>query len=193
MAKEHKRKHAVSHRTVISIAIVVGVAVVALGAGIFASWRLQQAGSDGSGSNSTGANSDDESGLIGFGSNPPLKAVIDAQKQSSQGSYDQAQTTLDNALKTSTSSDDKIDIYLEKGVTFENEQKYQDALDAYNQAKAIKATTAVWEAIARVQTALGNKQAAIDAYNQAINSLDPNNQRSQSQKATYQQSIKGLQ
>jgi len=189
MSKERKGKRAISRKAIITTAIVVGIALVALGIGLLASWLLQNGSNPGGSSNGT---SNDQSGLIGLPQNPQLKAVTDAQKSVDQGDYTKAQSTLDTALKTTTNTDDKFDIYLEKGVTYENEQKYNDAITAYQQAAATKSLPSAYQAIARVATTIGNKQLAIDSYNKAISLLNPNDARSASLKQTLQEQIQEL-
>lgn len=189
MSKEHKGKRAISRKAVITTAIVVGVALVALGVGLFASWLLQSGSTPGGNESNSG---NDQSGLIGLPQNPQLKAVTDAQKAVDQGDYTKAQNTLDTALKTTTSTDDKFDLYLEKGVSYENEQKYNDAITAYQQAAAAKSLPSAYQAIARVATLIGNKRLAIDSYNKAISLLDLNDARSASLKQTLEEQIQEL-
>jgi tetratricopeptide (TPR) repeat protein len=183
MSKAHRGKIKFSRRTGLTIAIVLGVGLVSLGAGLLA-YVLQTGGVKNANGN--------DSGLIGLPDHPQSKSVLDAQKLNAKGSYDQAQKTLSSAIANSTNSTEKQDLYLEQGVTYENQKNYAQAIDAYNHAAAIKETVAIDEAIARVAVNSGNKQLAIDSYNKAIKLLKPDSARDMSMKQYYEAQIKEL-
>ena len=180
MTTEHKGRTKISRKTIISIIIVVAVILIAFGAGILLYWLNR------------GGGPNDDSGLIGLPDRSGSKEAIQAQDLAAQGKYDQAQQVLSDALKNTSDNTEKYNLYLEQGVNFESQRKYDEAIAAYQQAAAAQATSGVYEAIARAATSKGDKQLAIQSYQKAIEQLNLTDERQKSMKADYENQIKEL-
>lgn len=118
----------------------------------------------------------------------------DAQNIALSGDYDKAHEQLDEALDNpQLSADGKYTLLMQRGITYENQQKYDDAIKTYQEAEAIKATQAIAEAIARAAEAKGDKQLAIEYYKKAISRIDKEtNPRAESEQSYYEKQIENL-
>ena len=97
------------------------------------------------------------------------KEATEAQNLALEGDFDKAHDTVNEALKNpSLSAQAKHDLYLQQGVTYENETKNAEALESYRKAFSIKETMDAAQAIARMFEAAGDKQQAIIYYGKAI-------------------------
>lgn len=185
MFKGHKGNLNISRRAIISITVVACVATLGLSIGLLANWLLN---------NPSSSNANNQHGVLsGLPSNPQPKAVVDAQQLDAQGKYDQAQQAIVSALADTTDSTEKYELYLEQGANFENEQQYNEAIDAYNKANAIKPSAGTYDAIGQVAQLIGNKQLAIDSYTKEIELLPPNSDKGASMKQQLEAQIKELQ
>jgi len=119
--------------------------------------------------------------------------VDKAQNLSISGDYDQSTKEIQQALKSpGLTSGQKYSLYLQQGVTYENQQKYADAITAYKQADAANPTQGIAESIARVAALAGDKSTAIAYYQKAIMRIPADSPVRSDAKAMYQQKIKDL-
>ena len=184
--KKSKVKLRLSKKKVFSIITTAVILLLACGVGILISW-LQHTNTPGNNTSQKGNNN-----ISGLPTSPLPSSVIKAQALEAQQNYDQAQKSINDSIAKSTSGDEKYELYLEQGVTYENQQQYDNAIAAYNNAKLIKETPPVYEAIARVAGVLGNKQLEIDSLNKAISVMDMSKPRSAGDKQQLENQIKEL-
>ncbi len=176
---KQKGKFKPSRKVIISTATVVGVLLVAFAVGMVISW-LQH------GNNGNNAN------VTGLPTTPLPNSIVAAQSLAAQGKYDQAQQSITNSIAATTDKSEKYDLYLEQGVTYENQQNYTAAIDAYTHANTVKPTVGAYEAIGRVAEMLGNKQLAIDSYSKELLLLTKTDERTTSLKQTLETKIQEL-
>ena len=123
----------------------------------------------------------------------PPSALQNIDAQRARGDNTSANILITNALKDPTiSADTKYQLYIDKGSVAEDTGDLHAALDAFNNAAAIKQVYTTYEAIASIYTSLGDKQNAITAYKKAISLIPPNYMFAADEKAAYQQKIKDL-
>ncbi|HXH26743.1 MAG TPA: tetratricopeptide repeat protein [Candidatus Acidoferrum sp.] len=186
--KKSKVKFSLSKKKTASIIATAVVLLLACGAGVLVSWLQHNAGKGNTAQNNNGSGGN----VSGLPTTPVLTSVAEAQKFEDQGNYDAAQRSISQSLTSASSSNEKYQLYLEQGVTYENQQQYDNAIAAYNNAKLIEETPAVYEAIARVAGILGNKQLEIDSLNKAIAVMDMTKSRSAGDKQQLEDQIRGL-
>lgn len=128
--------------------------------------------------------------IIGLLDNPLPSDVNEAANLSSEGKYDESNKLIDESL---LSADDatKYELYLQKGLNFENDAKYQEALAAYQEAVKIKQDFTIYSAIARVAEQLGDKQVAIENYKKAL-PLIPEDPMAEFERRKLEEKIKEL-
>jgi tetratricopeptide (TPR) repeat protein len=113
-----------------------------------------------------------------------------AQDIALSGNYDQAYKEINEALNNpKLSPAEKYMLLFQLGVTYEDQQKYDEAINAYQKADSVKQTQSVAEAIARTAEEKGDKALAITYYKKAISRLDPNKPTAEDLKKFYEQSI----
>jgi Tfp pilus assembly protein PilF len=144
------RKHTLK-RMLPGLGILLLVVVVALAAGGGVRWWQQQKTKD----------------------RPPVqvvaKEVTQAQNQAISGDFDKAHETVKKALdKPSLSSQERYDLLMQQGLTYESQKNYSAAMESFRAAEALKKTMDVAQCIARMADSLGDKQLAITYYKKAI-------------------------
>lgn len=162
---------------------VLMLLVLAFGVGMLLSWWQHR---------TTQPKSNTTAGITGLPQKILPQSVVAAQHLSAQGDYSKAVASTNDALKTASSSDEKYDLYIEQGLAYENQQKLQDALAAYQHAVTINSTYGSNEAVGRVAQALGNTQLAISSYHTALSLIDNNSPGADSKKADLTDRLKAM-
>jgi tetratricopeptide (TPR) repeat protein len=160
-------------RAVKTICLAVCVAVIAISAGVGARWWQQQR----------------EYERL---ATPEMvtQEASDAQNATLLGDFDKAYQGLQKALDNpKLSMNEKYDLLFQQGLTYENQKKYQEAIDSYKQAETQQATMGVTESIARVAESNGDKDLAIAYFKKAIPLIPSNDPRQDSIKRNYEESI----
>jgi tetratricopeptide (TPR) repeat protein len=157
MSKRKQKQFFLSKQAIIGIVIAVVVVGVAIAATIWLFNQQHQAEDGHTGDQATQ-----------FVPAQLPKEVNSAQNLGMQGKYGEADQQLHTALDKANSSEDKYNLYLQLGVNYENQKKYDDAKNAYNQALAQQKTDVIYLRLAAVAEAQGQKQQAIDYYKQAL-------------------------
>lgn len=119
--------------------------------------------------------------------------AVNAQDIALSGDYDKAHKEISEALDNpQLSNDGKYTLLFQQGVTYENQQNYDAAIQSYKAAEAIKVTQSVAEAIARTAETKGDKELAISYYKKAITLIDTNQPLAEDTRKFYEQSIVNL-
>jgi tetratricopeptide (TPR) repeat protein len=109
------------------------------------------------------------------------------------GQYDTAQKEIAEALaKPGISSEEKYDLYFQRGIVYETEGNLQAALESYKQAESVRANRVVSEAIGNVAVQLNDKQLAIRYYEKVITQLDTNDPVYEADKEAYETKVREL-
>jgi len=176
-------------KQIITIAVVVVLLVAAIGGGMLLRF-WQNSGSNGNtGNNNSGSASNGEGDSLTQNDLPA--AVEDSQNTAATAGPAEANKQIATSLP-GASNDEKFELYLQQGVNYENENKWNDALTSYKNAEAINKTSNVYESLGRVQENLGNKTEAINYYKQAIPLLSQNSPMYNSYKQALQDKITAL-
>ncbi len=163
-------------RVLLGFGVFVLVAVIAIGAGAGMRWWQQQ--------------KDREKAAT---PQAVSKQALDAQDLALTGNYDGAHQALDKALNNSSlSNNEKYELLLQKGLTYESQQKYDQALDSYKKAESARQTMVLAESIARVAREMGNEALAIEYYKKAIPLIPPDEPRRESIKRNFEEWISRL-
>lgn len=179
MAEKQKRKLQFTRKQIVSGVLVVGALTVAVGAGIVVRLTQQQPHKD------DGTNfSSSTSGLP--------QAIDKAQNQALIGNEADAHKTIDKALKETSDAKEKRELYLQQGITYENNQQYDQALASYREAEKLGLTSTIAERIAVVAEAQKNNTLAVDYYKKAIELLDKDGILYKATKEDYEQRIRNL-
>lgn len=121
------------------------------------------------------------------------QVTTEVQDIAGLGDFDEAHEVLDEALnRPGLSEDGKYSLVFQQGITYENEEKYDEAINSYREAESIKETQEVAEAIARAAESKGDNELAISYYKKAITLIDDTKPRAESIKQYYEASIKSL-
>jgi tetratricopeptide (TPR) repeat protein len=179
--KKPKKKLKIDRKKVITIVVVVVVLVVVLLLGVLVRW-LQDKDKEESG----GAE------VIGLLENPFPQDVLEAQELNSQGDYDGANATIEEGLNETSDDSVKYELYLQQGLNYENQEKYDEAIKSYQDAEAISATYTVYESIGRVAELKGDSQLAIDNYKKAYETIDTDYPMADADKSDLESRIKDL-
>lgn len=178
-------------KQIITIAAVVLLLAVAVGAGVLLRW-WQNNGATNNGTNNGSSNTSTSSGEgDSLTQNDLPSAVRDAQDTAATAGAEESNKQIATSLP-SAANDEKFELYLQQGLNFENEQKWNDALTSYKNAEALKKTSNVYESLGRVEENLGNKTDAINYYKQAIPLLNQNSPMYASYKQGLQDKITAL-
>lgn len=193
---EKKSKQSLKHalkgkkKQIITIAAVVVLLVAAIGAGALLRW-WQNNGSNG-GNNTNGSSTSTSNGEgDALTQNDLPAAVKDAQNTAATAGPEEANKQIATSIP-GASSDEKFELYLQQGLNFENQQKWDDALTSYKNAEAIKKTANVYESLGRTEEGKGNKAAAVNYYKQAIPLLNQDSPMYASNKQKLQEKITEL-
>ncbi len=183
--------HKWKKKQIITTGVVVLLFVLAIGAGILVQW-LQHKDANGN----KGATSDtsslgaDPSGAQAQNSLPD--SVKSAQNAAASGNYAQSNKDIVSNIASSSSNDEKFELYLQQGVNDENEGKYGDAVAAYKSAEALKQTWALYENLGRASAANGDKANAITYYKKALSMVPSSDPLSELEKNQLQENITNL-
>lgn len=95
--------------------------------------------------------------------------TTEAQQLAMSGDLDKAHETVNDALDNpGISAQSKHDLYIQQGVTYENQQEYDAAAESYRKALAAKESSQAYESLARMAEQKGDKALAITYYEKAI-------------------------
>ena len=175
-------------KKIVTTIVVVLLLILAAVAGVLLQWLQHQGGNGSKNPGNSQGNSDDTSAYA----NPLPQSVQDAQNTAAQGNYDQSNKEIATSLATTSNNDEKYELYLAEGTNYENQQKYDDAITAYQNAGSIKKTWTVYKALGHVMELKGDKAAAISYYKQAEAAMTPTMPRYTAEKYDLDQSIKVL-
>jgi len=121
------------------------------------------------------------------------KKADDIQNLSARGDFAGAEKQLTQALdNTHLSNDERAYLTAQQATAFENQKKYQEALDKYKEADALKPTQDFAESTGRVAEAMGNKELAISSYKLAIGRINKASPMADADKTRYQDMIRSL-
>ena len=161
------------------VLVVVGVLILALGAGALAWWLM------------SGEPAKKNAPLVNV--DPRSKSVKQAESLLVSGKSDEAAKYVkDQLANTSLPKGDRYDLYYEQGVIAQNAQDWQLAADAFGSAFAIKQDYDVAQKLGSTWQQLGDKQKAIDYYKKAIELNPPSNPMRESNNNIFQQLINQL-
>ena len=125
---------------------------------------------------------------------PVAKENTRAESLALKGDYDGAHETINNALADpNLSAQAKHDLYLQQGVTYENQKDYDAAMESYRKAESIKETADVMQAIARMAEMKQDVALAVTYYKKAIPLIPEDEVMKESLKKYYENKIIVLQ
>lgn len=97
------------------------------------------------------------------------KEASEAENLTMGGDFDKAHDTINDALDNpSLSAQAKHDLYVQQGVTYENQKNYDAAMESYKKAEAAKPSMNAAQSIARMYELKEDKASAIAYYKKAI-------------------------
>ncbi len=137
-------------KLVLAVLLVAGVAVLAGGAGAAWNWSRHR------------------------GTHPKKldavsQAAADAQKQVFSGNYDKAHQSINTALENpKLSAEAKQNLYMQEGSVYENQKKYDKAMESYRKAEALGETAGITQSIAFLAVKMDNKELAITYFRKTI-------------------------
>ncbi len=121
------------------------------------------------------------------------KQALDAQDLALTGNYDKAHQALSEALENPRlSNNERYELLLQQGLTYESQKKYSEALASFKQAESAKQTMVLAESIARVAKETGDNKLAIEYYKKAIPLIPSDEPRRESIKRNYEDWISRL-
>ncbi len=180
MPKKPKPKK-FSRKKLLSIVLVIGILLLAVGAGFLVRWLQVQS-----------ENQKKEAENINIVDDRP-RSVSEAQNLSVQGKYDEARKKIDESLADSSkSSDERYELYIQQGLNYQNQNKHAEALVEYRKAEAIRVDFKVVRLIAEAAELSGNKALAIEYYKKATPLIDPENPIKDSEKSRLEAKIRQL-
>ncbi len=148
------RRRFISKRNLLFTGLVVGVLLVAGGAGV--GLRMLQ------------NKRDADKATTAQGPSLP-STVSQAQELRLQGNTAEADKKIDEALNDSKTSDkDRYMLYIQKASGAYDKQDYAAAADSYAKAADIEQTSEAYDALGDAYAAAGQKDKAIEAYKKAI-------------------------
>lgn len=131
-----------------------------------------------------------------FSSSKPeniTKEASAAQNQTLGGNLDKAHDIINKALENpSLSAKAKHDLYLQQGVTYENQKDYDAAMASYRKAESAKETMDAAQSIARMAEQKGDKALAITYYKKAIPLIPSQDAMKDALKKYFENKIKVL-
>lgn len=182
MSKKAK-KHAANKKTIIRIALIVGVILIAVGIGV-AVQLIQK-------NTSTQNNPDADPFTIAGG--PPLpKVVNEAQDLAVDGNINESNKKIDEALNNNPNESTKLELYVQQGLNEMNQGKFAEAIIQLRKAEAIKSEFKVVNLIAQAAEASGDKVLAIEYYKKAIPLINPESPIKDDEKRRIEDKIKAL-
>lgn len=183
-----KKKHPkINKRVILTAAGVVGLLVGVALVGLIAQKVINP------GQQGPNVSKEAQEGGVADVPAPPSQEVVEIQKLREDGKYEEANKKISEALqKSDTSNDFKYDVYLEQGLTYENNEQFQEAYASYAKAAEFKKTRAVYGAIGEVAVRLGKTQEAISAYRDAIKYISQDSALKDYDKRMFEQKIRDL-
>lgn len=164
-----------SKKFVVTTIVVLVVGLAALGAGIGLRWWQ-----DG-----TKLSQTDPKDLP--------ETIETAQNLASSGDFEGAHKKIEEDLgRSGLSNQQQYELYFQQGNTYFNESKYNEALDSFKKAAAVKETQSIYETMANTSEILSNKEAAIEYYKKAIQLILPDNRVGAADKQSYEMKIREL-
>lgn len=181
MAKKKRFKFRPSRKSIITTVIVIAVLAAALGAGVLAQFLQRQ---------NQQTTQPDEFTLTG---GPPLpSAVRDSQNLAASGKVEEANAKIDEALAANPDATTTYELYIQRGINYQNEGKYPEALEQYRKAEAVKQDFKVVRAIGDLAKQMGDKALAIEYYRKAIELISPDHAMRDAEIERLQNKIKEL-
>ncbi|HJQ09141.1 MAG TPA: hypothetical protein VJ836_06700 [Candidatus Saccharimonadales bacterium] len=124
---------------------------------------------------------------------PLQKNAGKAQNLALDGDFEAAHKEINDALASGQlSSDERYEVLRQQGITYDNQQKYQEALATYQEAAKIKETQIIYESMAVTAANMGNKEQAIQYYKKAIQFIADSNPVGEADKDSYEKKIRAL-
>lgn len=188
--KSLKRALKGKKKQIITIAAVIVLLIAAIGAGALLRWWQNNGSNNGNGDGGSNVSTSNGEGDA-FTQNDLPTAVKEAQNTAATAGPEEANKQIATSLP-GANNDEKFELYLQQGLNFENQEKWDDALTSYKNAEAIKKTANIYESLGRVEENKGNKTAAINYYKQAIPLLNQNSPMYASYKQKLQEKITEL-
>ena len=148
-------------KKIVTIVVVVLLLVLAAGIGVLVQLLQHK-----SGSNTSNSQTGNSKAALTQDTLP--QSVKDAQNSALKGDINQSNKQIASSLATTDNNDEKFDLYLQQGINYENQSKWDDALNSYKQAEAIKQTYSLYKSMGRVAEAKGDKASALSYYKKAL-------------------------
>src|SRR5438477_10363512 len=115
-------------KKIITAILVVLLLLAGVGAGVFWRWHQSQnsSGSSGGANGSQVSNGQSD----GLNQNKLPVSVKSAQDLAATGNYDQSNKEIATSIATTSSSDEKYELYIQQGVNAENQSQWDSAIAA---------------------------------------------------------------
>jgi tetratricopeptide (TPR) repeat protein len=155
-------------KQVITIVVVVLLLALAAGTGVFVQWLQQKNGNNNKGGGNNTGDTNINVKPDGTVTDNLPDSVKDAQQTALSGNYDESNKQIASSLATTSDNREKFNLYMQQGINYENEQKWNDAMNSYKQAEALQKTWSVYRAMGRVAESQGDKAAAVGYYKKAL-------------------------
>lgn len=166
-------------RVLVGVGIVLLVAAAAGGAGVGVRWWQNRGSVD---------DTHDHTHEEEFSED-----VVNAQKLALEDDYDKAHQVINEALnKEGIPAKEKYDLLIQQGITYENQQNYDKALESYRQAESYLETSQVAQYIGYIADMQGNKEMAIAYFKKAISLLPEDDPMTPTTKGYLENRIKAL-
>jgi len=126
----------------------------------------------------------------------PPKGITSSQKaifEENHGQYANAEQAWQSQLSSTSTTEDKLNIYFEQSSTALQFKKYQDATNYANQAMSLNPNSSIpYVALANISMEEGNNAQAKQYWQQAINKLNPNDPGYNIMLEEYTQSLESI-
>lgn len=173
------RKHI--NKRVLTIAGIIGVLVLAAGLGVVASFFQQK--------NLKAP----EATVVGQLEDKLPANIKEAQELAVSGKTQEANKKIAEGLADpNLGTQEKYDLLVQQGVTYEIEGKYQLAVNSYLKAEEVKPGFKISKLIADEALLANNKAVALTYYKKGLSQLDKNYPLYESEKKQFEQKIKEL-
>lgn len=164
MSKKAKQREL--RKKLLKIGGIIVVLLAAVGAGALFFWLQNQNKTSESPSGNTNV-----SPISGLEDRTP-PSIKEAKDLAIKGNIDESNKKLDEALRQSSSSEDKYNIYLQQGINYANQKNYQKALDTLKLADGQQQMAPCNKLMGDMALLLGKKADAKIYYEKALTLLD---------------------
>ncbi len=132
--------------------VLIFVVVLVVAGGVGAAWYLWQR------KHSAGQKLD-----------PITQANVDAQKFTLSGDYKKAHQAINQGLDDpKLSTEAKQTLYIQEAVTYENQKKYDKAMESYRKAEKLGLTAGIAQSIAFLAIKMKNNELALEYFKKTI-------------------------